>query len=125
MFGKLLLLILSSSLSEFTHFVSFFKNSNHSFELIIRYPFDWRTPIGYIVGYTLQFGAMYFLLNYNVGQVTVPMGACNLLIAFINDAKEKLASLEKANKNGGTLSDLKKEANEFISLHISLKQLSF
>lgn len=91
---------------------------------IIRYPFDWRTPIGYIVGYSLQFGAMYFLMNYNVGQVTVPIGTSNLLIAFINDAKNKLANLEKVNKNGGSLRELKKEVSEFISLHISLKQLS-
>lgn len=67
---------------------------------------------------------MYFLLNYNVGQVTVPIGACNLLIAFIKDAKKNLEHLEKVNKAGGSLRELKKEIGEFISLHIKLKQLS-
>lgn len=89
-----------------------------------RLPFNWRTPIGYFVAFTLQCGGVYYLFMYVVINCGYFTGSVLTLIAFVNDAKQELKSINALGKIDGNKTKIIKGFGKFIELHAQAKQLS-
>lgn len=99
--------------------------------LIIRYPFDWKTPFGYAVCVLIQLCSSYAMIEvYNVCLV-LTTGMCMLIADFASDIKEKLRqfnkiliSLEDGKLTAEDRAILTKKLNEIIEFYSEARQLS-
>lgn len=93
--------------------------------MLLRFPFDWRNPIGYLVTTVYHYIALQRILGFFGLAVALLIGGFLYGIAIVYDMKTVLKS---TNDNGiagepNKLQTLKK-LNEFIGLHAMMKELS-
>lgn len=91
---------------------------------IQRFPFDWKTPIGYLIAVALEIQMTIALLRYI--ECFVVLGFAGLLFAFsaIKDIKSDWNRFDKIARNKTTQCRSKKQLSKTICFHINLRELS-
>lgn len=95
-----------------------------------RFPFDWRTPIGYMFATSIQILFFFCVLEVFVTFLIVYVSVCQFAIAFVEDLEESFRKFENSVRNcGGQFSDSKQKALylnlcRIVHFHVTVIQLS-
>lgn len=93
--------------------------------MIVRFPFDWKNPCGYLIAFTLQFTMLIGLYFYVACTFSFGIGIYMFGIALINDIKTNFHSINKsANSTKNNQIRLFKLLSDAIRLDSIVKQLS-
>lgn len=87
-------------------------------------PFDWKTPIGYIIALTLQYFGLAYLYSFTAFILSIEIGCYLLAMEFIIDIKNDLNFFNEIAKSKKNQSQLSSRLPDSIQFHIRLKQLS-
>lgn len=97
----------------------------YTFQSLIRFPFDWRNPIGYVAAITVQYVALLYDF-YFIGIVLAFVVGTFLFIRQSNNCTvEMLHVIIDLNKTKEKRSQFFGEFSKFIRLHSANKQLSW
>lgn len=94
------------------------------FFVAFRLPFEWRTPIGYLIAFSIQFASFYCILLSADCFMGFLIGSCETLLTLTEDVKTELSALDDANKSGENAANLKQQMCDFVDLHSNTRQLS-
>lgn len=90
------------------------------------YPFDWRSPIGYLIAVSVQCAVAFYLLDYLASFVSISLGAfliSNSINGFLRDDLQLIN--KKAEDKKAEDKKFKPEPFfEFIRTYAEIKQLS-
>lgn len=92
--------------------------------LIQRAIFDWRTPTAYFFAFICEMLGMAYAMIVGLVPLIHALGACWILIAFIDDIKTDMSTLIARKKKGISVAKLYVNLIEFIHLREEMKQLS-
>lgn len=92
-------------------------NLNWNDFLFLRFPFDWRSPSGYLVAFSLEVVLEFFVCLNCAINLSFAVGSCLFMIAFANDIKSELNALNDT-KNP------KMRTHQIIKIHSTAIQLS-
>lgn len=87
----------------------------------IRFPFDWRNPLGYLMACTSEYIGLITVARVGLQIIIFLSGSCWLLISMAHDIKCELRTIADIMKTKHTLSN---ELSEFIEFHSNVIQLS-
>lgn len=89
-----------------------------------RFPFDWRTPIGYSVAFSIQYIWVLVVVCSATFHSIFLMESFLMLIALIRGVKEDLHTIDKIAETNGNASDTFNRLSQQIQFHSNAKQLS-
>lgn len=90
-----------------------------------RYPFEWKTPQGYFIAFSLQYSLVLCTAHIGICNTGFITGSCWMLISLAKDIKEDIHMInEKAQINTNRL-ELMGEFSQLLSYHSNVRQLSF
>lgn len=88
---------------------------------MIRFPFDWKTPFGYLIAFAVQCITLLIAVQFIALIVSNGIGVYLLIISMIKDLKRAVKHLIKLDKNEHLFI---KQLYDFIEFHSIAKQLS-
>lgn len=89
-----------------------------------RSPFNWRTPIGFLIIYTIQSAAVIFSCHLCTCYIVTFTAPCYMVFTFCNEIKDEIHSLEESNKARQKSVELMKRVGDIVEFHAAAKQLS-
>lgn len=87
-------------------------------------PFNWKTPLGYVIALMTQGVASYFTLLSTASTLCLLVGICLLLIAFVEDLANDLNVLSISELPNDRHSKLLEDFRNSMQLYSQVKQLS-
>lgn len=91
---------------------------------LFRAIFDWRSPTAYIFAFTFEILATSCAMTVGLVLLIHAVGSCWILIAFIDDIKTEMSSLNAQKRTGIHVAKLYANLIVFLRLRKELKQLS-
>lgn len=88
---------------------------------LLRFPFNWRTPFGYLIAFFSQTVTFFCCLQYCSGVLCSFYGFCWILMAFGKDITREWIEI---NNIVVSPKDLKRKIIDIIRFHSKVKQLS-
>lgn len=96
---------------------------------IKRYPFDWKTPVGYVACLVIQIPSIFILVEVYVDILALFVGFCTFMTDFANDLSENLRKMnEDFNRviNGNSTiierTDIKSNFMDIIQFHSDARE---
>lgn len=86
-----------------------------------RFPFDWKTPFGYLIAFRLQYITLAHVFQFIALLVSVGIGFFLLTITMLKDLKRTVRALKSYNQNEMLSMN---QLYDFIKFHSITKQLS-
>lgn len=86
-----------------------------------RFPFDYKNPFGYLIGFALIYVGVIYSLTVLLCQTTFIIASYWMLMSLAKDTTNELNSINAATKNR---LELTKRFSDAIQLHSNAKQLS-
>lgn len=90
-----------------------------------RFPFNWRTPVGYSVAFFIQYAVVLQYARVGTCVATFIAGAFWLMISLAKDLKRDLLRVNYIIRDDRSLSKAMDGFAGLIELHINAKQLGF
>lgn len=93
-------------------------------EIVFRFLFDWKNPIGYIFAFVQEY---ILIMNSAIaGLITASfgVGTCLMFIAMAKDIKNDMRCIRKLCKNHQNRREIIEHFNKFIQFHSEVTQLS-
>lgn len=87
-------------------------------------PFNWKSPLGYLVAYSIEFTSAFFLLRVFACTLGFFTASCEILIGFAEDIKQQIHGLNQINDIRKAQAEFLEKFHEFIQLDSSAKQFS-
>lgn len=109
---------------HFSHFVikaAAWKSLTYRY-LWIRLPFDWKTPLGYLLVSVAQLGSSYFVIQIAILLMAFFVTSCWTLTTTIDDIKEQINNLNEIARSKGNVKSLKGKLCEFITFDVNARQ---
>lgn len=86
------------------------------------YPFDWKTPVGYLVAWFSQFTAFCAAFSISIPNISFFFGSCWLFIFVADDITKDLSTFNAGKvKNGNRVVKLKRFC-DIIQVYTDAKQ---
>lgn len=89
-----------------------------------RQPFDWKSPMGYLVVFVEQYIMVQNLYMVASVAVALEIGCYLLMMASIEDIKNEVGSINGIAKSVKNHPELSQRLHESIRFHVHVKQLS-
>lgn len=112
-------------------FFSPFNSEEKSPFFLKRYPFNWKTPIGYFFAYLIQTSTVFAGTAIFVCALISNIGFCTFGISFVEDIEEclqhlndQVVSLQDKELSHGESIEMKTNLATIIQLHADAKELS-
>lgn len=106
-------------------FKSFFlRKKNHMICVSIRFPFNWKTIIGYVAAHCIILVYSLCMIQIISCTINLLIGSSLLLNAITKDIKEDLVSMDKNWKNNQNPVQIRENFAEIIKNRASAVQLS-
>lgn len=97
-----------------------------------RFPFDWQTPIGFMICFVTQSATVFCATSLFVLTLALVMGICNFGASFVSDIKENLRSFNDEitlstvrRLSAQEWMELNTKLNGIMQFHADAKELSF
>lgn len=94
----------------------FFKNNNIKSLQNQRYPFDWKTPVGYVTCVLIQIITFYAVTSIFVIVLILIIGFCMFLTNFGNDLEENVFEMNKMTRQSSSAIEETKIKKRFIDI---------
>lgn len=94
------------------------------FLLLIRLPFNWRTPFGYLIAFFVQNTGAFAVILSSSTVLSFLIGSCWLLFTIIRDIYKDLKYLKCKKKLRRCDRNLKINFYHIVKLYLDTKQLS-
>lgn len=92
--------------------------------IVTRYPFDWRTPFGYLAAVFIQYIIAVYGFAFFGAMLSFGLGTYLFTITLIDDAKGVLRNVDDSAKFKRNQTRMLKQFYEFIHFHSNMKQLN-
>lgn len=92
---------------------------------ILRLPYDWKNPIGYLVAVSALLLWALFPFQYMGCIITLAFGVFMFATALVKDLNGVLHSINSMINDKESRNEMYKELSEFIRIHANAKQLSW
>lgn len=92
--------------------------------LLLRFPFDTKSPFGYLFGIFLQYNLVMYAFCIVACSVSVGISSYFLVILAIRDMKNLLRAINKQTRIKSDHSKMSTQFIEFIEMHSIMKQFS-
>lgn len=89
-----------------------------------RFPFDWKTPRGYLIAFTLQYIACMFLFLFIACSLSTGIGVYMFIKCLTKDIKNGLNSINEGAKINRDRVKISIKFNDIIHFHARSKQFS-
>lgn len=89
-----------------------------------RMPFNWKTPIGYLVTFSYEYLSIFYVGIFCACNLLFPASFCWLISTFILDIQSELSDLNENYEMSGNSVQLNEKLCRFIELHQIAKQFS-
>lgn len=89
-----------------------------------RYPFDWRTPSGYLAAVFIQYIIAVYGFAFFGAMLSFGLGTYLFTVTLIDDAKEVLQNVDDCAKFKRKQTRMLKQLYNFIRFHSDMKQLN-
>lgn len=90
----------------------------------ISYPFNWKSPHGYLIAVVLQCSTAFHFLHYLACGMSIALGS-NLIVTLMNGFMENdLKSINDMTKLKKSETDIFESFSQFIQSYAEVKQLS-
>lgn len=90
----------------------------------LRFPFNWRTPFGYFIAYSIQCATAFTALCCFIPLLCFLFGSCYLFITFVEDITIDLCHFNATVSTKYSEKMLTKNFCNIIQLHSDVKELS-
>lgn len=95
-----------------------------------RYPFEWRTPIGYIGCVLIQIPTLFVDAEFYVSTLNLIIGCCAFISSLVSDLKEEIRQFNvrlielksKKKSSEREVAELKKELNKIIQFYVDSRE---
>ncbi|XP_055322149.1 putative odorant receptor 85d isoform X2 [Sitodiplosis mosellana] len=88
-------------------------------------PFDWRTPIGYLIIFTFECSAAYYTTHMAACCIGILVASCCIIFTFCNEINSEIHALDESNKAEEYSVEPKKRVADMVEFHATAKQLVF
>lgn len=88
---------------------------------ILRFPFNWKNPIGYLAAFSVQYFGLLIVAGIGVYFLVFLSGSCWLMISMAHDLKYDLNAIAGVAKSRSKMNN---EFSKFVEFHSDIKQLS-
>lgn len=92
--------------------------------ILSRTPFDWRTPIGYLIIYSIEFSAAFYMTHIAACLFGTLFTSCSIIFTFCNEIKNDIHALDESSKGDESPVILMKRIVDIVGFHATAKQLS-
>ena len=87
-------------------------------------PFDFKTPIGYLIAFALQYITIKYLYMFGAAIVSFEISIYLLITALIEDVKRNISSINELVKSKEKRRQMSEKLRDLIQFHSNVKQLS-
>lgn len=94
------------------------------FFVLHRFPFNWRTPFGYLSAFILQYMALKYVVMVGACIIVLAIGLYFYLIALSKSMKRSLLSIHQNSTDKTKRTIIWGQFTEFIDFHSKVKQFS-
>lgn len=91
--------------------------------IISRYPFDWKTPGGYMFCLCIQTGGVLIFIKILLCTLILSIGFCMIMIEFVSDIEANLRHLNRKIVSKKKI-DVKNKLFDIIEFHSEAIELS-
>lgn len=88
----------------------------------IRFPFNWRTPLGYLIAFSGQSLGLFYIVQFYCAILCYFYEFCLFSTAFAEDIRREFIALTEAKKKS---KEFQEKMTEIIDLHSQAKELSW
>lgn len=89
-----------------------------------RIPFEFKTPFGFLMAFSLQYGSIYCIFHISVCISCFLIGSCWMFETFAKEIKREWNSMKKLGKSKKNQVEFKNRIHRYIEFHSTAKQLS-
>lgn len=89
-----------------------------------RQPFDWRSPFGFFIAFSIQSASSYCITISAVCHMNILIGSCVLLLTITKDLKNEFKSTAELNETKMNRTELYKKMSNLIEFHTDTIELS-
>lgn len=90
--------------------------------LFSRAPFNWRTPSGYLIVFTIQTITIVFMVHMSSCFMSLLIGSCWIVMTFSDELKSELNALNESKSINNQ--ELTRKLSNFVQFHTETIQLS-
>lgn len=92
--------------------------------LFFRFPFNWKTPLGYLIAFLIEYVAMCAEVCTFIPLLSFFIGTCWVVAAFAKDLTDQLTHLNYHGQTNQSHAELKGNFNKILQLYSDARQLS-
>lgn len=92
--------------------------------IILRFPFEWRDPIGYLIALLIEYIDAYYISRIGACNLVFIFGSCWFISVLTKDVELELSATNEHFKLSRNEIRLNQEIYQFIGLYETGKQLS-
>lgn len=89
-----------------------------------RFPFDWKTPCGYLAAITMQYAIIVYGLQVGACAASLAFGCYFYVMAATKCLKQNLSAIKQSAKRKSDRKFIREQLVEFVEFHSHTKQLS-
>lgn len=124
-FGKWRIRIATSILVSFRLYSDFWMQYDfYVTRWLLRYPFDWKNPFGFLICAALQYRMILHSLRLLACVLSLALGAFLFAISMVKELKSELITINEMAKRKKTRPGVAKKLYNFLEVHTDLKRLS-
>ncbi|XP_031626848.1 uncharacterized protein LOC116343092 [Contarinia nasturtii] len=112
-------------LCYYLYFATDLENESFRLPFLMWHPFDWKDPINYLVAFTVDVMCIYCVLLATASILIYATTSCCMILAFVNDLKQEVNTLNAIGKDGRNQTELKGKLSEFVEFHVTVKEFAF
>ena len=112
----------SDSNSSWTNFHNLKSHQLLCFIHWFRWPFDWKSPFGYLLVFIAQFVSAFYVIQLTIFILTFFITSCWLLMTVTDDVNGTINNLNEITRSKQRDRKLKAKLSEFIQFDVKAKQ---
>lgn len=106
------------------YFIDWNVNQKLIFASFWRLPFNWKTPVGYLVAWIFQSIGFFYTLYQSPSWIGMYFGSCWLFVSFAKDIANDFPQLNATKAERRSYCELKGRFCRIVQFHSDMKELS-
>lgn len=92
--------------------------------ILLRAPFNWRTPTGYLIIFTFESSTVFCVCHFCFYYLAPFVASCYIIFNFANEIKNEIHALNDSNKAKVNSVEFMRRVGDIVEFHAVTKQLS-
>lgn len=93
--------------------------------VLLRAPFNWRTPIGYLIIFSMECATSAYVCHFCACFIGTYIASCDIMFNFCDEIKSQIHIMNENSQTKENAEQFKKRVVDIIVFHAKVKQLSY